>query len=332
MIRIRHGHRAIWFTACLVLATGAVAGGRPTLRGDVVAEHDALTLGDLVADAPDTLLRTPLFRSPALGRTGTIQTSRIVEAAAAAGVAVETGGRLQILVTRLSRQVGTGEIEAALRTAFEAGAGLDPRTTGIVFDGAAPQLVLPPDAKADLVAGDVTMDQRNRRFTASVWVGPASPDKPAAARVSGTIVDIVEVAVINRALARGEAVASGDVTIERKPREGVPSDALTEAGSLTGRVARRAFAAGAVLRTGDLTRPELVARGEVVTVVYNQPGLSLTMRAKANEGGAMGDTVAIANPQSKKLLQATIIGPGKVSVNLAPPGPMAAAAPSKLER
>jgi flagella basal body P-ring formation protein FlgA len=332
MTRMRYGHRAAWFAACFLIASGAAADGRPTLRGDVVAEHDALTFGDLIADAPENLTRTPLFRSPALGRTGTIQTSRILEAAAAAGVAVESGGRLQILVTRLARQVGVQEVEAAVRTALEASAGLDPRTTGIVFEGAPPNLVLSPDVKGSVVAGDLTFDQRNRRFTTSVWVGPSSADRPAAARLSGSVIDIVEVAVVNRALARGEALANGDFTIERRPRESVPSDALAEAGSLAGRVARRAFAVGAILRNGDLIKPELVARGDIVTVVYTQPGLSLTMRAKASEGGALGDTVAIANPQSKKPLQATIIGPGKVSVNLAPPGPLAAAASSKIER
>ena len=47
MNRTRYGHRAAWFAACLLLASGAAADGRPTLRGDVVAEHDALTFGDL---------------------------------------------------------------------------------------------------------------------------------------------------------------------------------------------------------------------------------------------------------------------------------------------
>jgi flagella basal body P-ring formation protein FlgA len=81
------------------------------------------------------------------------------------------------------------------------------------------------------------------------------------------------------------------------------------------------------VRNGDLARPELVTRGDVVTVVYEAPGMMLTMRAKAADAGALGDTVSITNPQSKKALQAVVIGPGKVSVSVAPPGRLAAAQP-----
>jgi flagella basal body P-ring formation protein FlgA len=122
-------------------------------------------------------------------------------------------------------------------------------------------------------------------------------------------------------------VKDSDVSVERRPREMVPPDALFDGAALAGRVARRAFAAGSLVRNGDLARPEMVTRGDVVTVVYEAPGMMLTMRAKAAEAGALGDTVSITNPQSKKALQAVVIGPGKVSVSVAPPGRLAAAQP-----
>jgi flagella basal body P-ring formation protein FlgA len=55
--------------------------------------------------------------------------------------------------------------------------------------------------------------------------------------------------------------------------------------------------------------------------------MMLTMRAKASDGGARGDTISITNPQSKKALQAVIVGPGRVSVNAAPTGRLAVAQP-----
>ena len=138
---LRRAVAASWLAlAALPPALPAAAAERATLRGDVEAEHDTLTLGDLVANAPDKLAAKPLFRSPVLGQTGTIQAGRVAEAAAALGVPVETGGRLQILVTRASRQVGTQEIETATMKALELRTGLDPRTIGVVFDGAPPRL------------------------------------------------------------------------------------------------------------------------------------------------------------------------------------------------
>ena len=47
--------------------------------------------------------------------------------------------------------------------------------------------------------------------------------------------------------------------------------------------ARRALRAGQPLRSADLMKPELVQRNETVTLVYEVPGIVLTMRGKALE-------------------------------------------------
>jgi flagella basal body P-ring formation protein FlgA len=61
-----------------------------------------------------------------------------------------------------------------------------------------------------------------------------------------------------------------------------------------------------------------------VTIVYEGPGLLLTLRGRANEGGARGETITIANPQTKKTLQGKVVAPGTVSVGPALPGRVAA--------
>jgi O-acetyl-ADP-ribose deacetylase len=73
-----------------------------------------------------------------------------------------------------------------------------------------------------------------------------------------------------------------------------------------------------------LGKPEIVTRGEIVTVVYEIPGMVLTLRGRATEAGAQGDSIGVLNIQSKKTLQATVMGPGKVSVSAPAPGPLAA--------
>jgi flagella basal body P-ring formation protein FlgA len=79
-----------------------------------------------------------------------------------------------------------------------------------------------------------------------------------------------------------------------------------------------------VLRAGDLGKPDVVSRGEIVTVVYEIPGMMLTLRGRATEAGAQGESIGILNIQSKKTLQATVAGPGKVSIAAPIPGPLAA--------
>ena len=302
------------------------AGENPVLRGDIAARSDVLTLGDLVEGLPGPAATQPVFRAPALGASGTIQAKRIVEAASALGITrIETDGRAEVRVTRAARRIGAAEIEAAVKRTLETQAGVDPRPVSFVFEGA-PSLLVAPDLKTPLTVEDFAYDRRNRRLSALVSVSPSPGERRASTRVAATVVEIVEVAVLNRALGRGEVVAGSDVTVERRSRESVPADAQTSATDLVGQVAKRPIGAGSILRAGDLARPEIIARGDIVTIVYEAPGLVLTLRGRANEAGAKGDLITVTNPQSKRILQAQVVAPGKVSVSSALPGPSASAA------
>ena len=61
-------------------------------------------------------------------------------------------------------------------------------------------------------------------------------------------------------------------------------------------------------------KPEIVARNETVTLIYQAPGITLTLRGQAQEPGALGDTVGVLNVQTKRVVQGVISGPGKVTV------------------
>src|SRR4029077_4653906 len=92
----------------------------------------------------------------------------------------------------------------------------------------------------------------------------------------------------------------------------------------TGLAAKTAWRSAQPLRTDDLVKPQIVQRNEAVTIYYEVPGIMLTVRGKAIEGGAMGDVVGVLNIQSNRTVQATVIGPGRVTIAAA--GPLIAAA------
>ncbi|KAA2234828.1 flagellar basal body P-ring formation chaperone FlgA [Salinarimonas soli] len=307
--------------AFVCLAALPVLAGTLALRPEIAARGDVVTLGDLVEGAPEALAGTPVFRAPALGESGTIQAARILEAAARHGLrAVETRGLTQVAVRRAGRRVDVAEVEAAVKAALELRHQVDARTLGVLFDGAAPPVPAVADDAA-LVAEDVTFDPRTRRFTARIAL--RGTEGRMLARVAGQAIEMAEVQVLQRGFNRGDTLQAGDVAVERRPRASVPGDALVDGNEVAGRSARRTLAAGSILRNGDLQRPEIVARGEIVTIVYEVPGLVLTLRGRANEAGAKGDVVSVTNPQSKRTLQATVVAPGKVSVQAATPGPVA---------
>jgi flagellar basal body P-ring formation protein FlgA len=193
-----------------------------------------------------------------------------------------------------------------------------------VFDGT-PALVVAPEIEVPVTVEDLVYDRRSRRVSALVSVSPNPGERRAATRVTGALVELVEVAVLNRSIGRGETVVPSDIVVERRARDGLPPDVQGDAASLVGQVAKRALVAGAIARTGDFAKPEIVAKGEIVTIVYEIPGLMLTLRGRANEAGAQGGVITVTNPQSKKVLQAQVVAPGKVSVGTPLPGPVAAA-------
>ncbi len=61
-------------------------------------------------------------------------------------------------------------------------------------------------------------------------------------------------------------------------------------------------------------KPPVVLRNETVTLIYQVPGITLTVRGKAAEGGAEGDVISVLNEQSKRTLQGVVTGPGRVIV------------------
>jgi flagella basal body P-ring formation protein FlgA len=62
-------------------------------------------------------------------------------------------------------------------------------------------------------------------------------------------------------------------------------------------------------------KPELVGRGDTVTLTFDSPGVLLSLRAKAMESGTQGDVIQVLNPHSKRTVQATVEGPGHVVVH-----------------
>lgn len=287
----------------------------PTLKPDVTVSAEIITLGDLIAGLRPQDAAVAAFRAPALGETGTIQSNRIVATAEANGVPpVATRGLAQVVVTRAARNITSSDIENAVKQALSERHNVDGRALSLVFDGGAPKLVAEPGLTGELVAQDINYDPRARRVSATVLLPGSAAMRLKPARVSGQLIETVEVIVPLKTVARGELLTDQDVTIERRPRDGQTGDLVNEVAAAVGKMAKRQLAAGQPLRNSDIQRQEVIARGDLVTMVYEGPGVTLTLRGKATEAGAPGDTIAILNPTSKRVVQGVVTGPGRVSV------------------
>ncbi|HEY9236073.1 MAG TPA: flagellar basal body P-ring formation chaperone FlgA, partial [Phenylobacterium sp.] len=64
----------------------------------------------------------------------------------------------------------------------------------------------------------------------------------------------------------------------------------------------------------DVAAPQVIKAGEQITVVYEDGGISLSLQGKAMASASVGESFAVQNIASKKIIQAVASGPGQAVV------------------
>ena len=285
---------------------------RPALRADAIVTDDVVRIGDLIDNA-GIIANIPIFQSPDPGTTGRVPAAKVIAAVEAhALIGLSANGIREVRVTRPGRQLAARDMETQIAAALASRYALGGETDIEVRFDTVPQAIA-IDAEAD---GRLNVEQlsylpRSGRFEAVVAIGGG---RQRVLRLTGTARATAEVVTLARALSRGAIVRESDITIERQPRSQVTPDMLVKANDAVGRALRNPVGPGRPLRASDLTQPQLVARNEVVTIVYEVPGITLTARGKANESGAEGEVIEVLNAQSKRAVHGVVAGPGRVVV------------------
>lgn len=287
----------------------------PVLKESATVTGKFVRLGDLVEN-PGKAARAPLFRAPELGETGTIQVYRVIEAARAHGLSVfDTRGISEVLVTRASKIIPLDDLERAVAAAAARQSGFgDAKDISVEFDSGVRPLAVEPAAGANPRITKLNYDPRSGRFSAAIDVAGGSSTRHKPVRISGHLYETAEVVTLARPLSRGDIVRRNDILIERRPRSEIASDTIRQSSGIVGMAARRDLRPGRTVRSAELMKPELVGRNDPVTLVFESPGVVVSVRAKAVEGGSEGDVIQVLNPQSKRVVQGVVEGRGRVVV------------------
>jgi len=87
---------------------------------------------------------------------------------------------------------------------------------------------------------------------------------------------------------------------------------VTAAGDHSANPAGQAAISGPAPRA--TAAPVVVKRNEIVRVDWRLNGIRLSMSGPAQKDGAVGDLIQIRNPQSKKIIEAVVTGPGTAAI------------------
>ena len=219
--------------------------------------------------------------------------------------------RVRAVVTRISQVIGRDEIKGALRDALvDEGIGPD---ADIEFSNRLMKLHVPGDSLVGVAVDDIDFDPRSRRFSAVISAPAGSPDARQF-QIRGRIYKTVEVPVLVRRVLAGDSIKASDLKwIKIRARRMQPNTVIAEA-DIVGMTPRRGLRPGYPVLLSSIHRPIIVAKGSLVTMFLQAPKMILTAQGKALDNGSDGDVIRISNTQSKKVVEAEIIGHGKVAV------------------
>ena len=197
-------------------------------------------------------------------------------------------------------------------------------TLGELFEGAgaAANVVVAQRAGASVVldAGQVQVAARRaglnwanaeglRRII--VREGGSAPVTSANAATATRAGATVEALTLTRSLSAGDIIQPEDLMWTAVQAHVAPAGAPQDAAEIIGLAARRPLRAGQTIMARDVAAPQVIARNDMVEVLYQDQGIELTITGRAQRQAALGEPVSILNLQSNRTIEAVAIGPGR---------------------
>ncbi len=288
----------------------------PSLKASATVMGEIVRIGDLVENA-GAVADVPIFRAPDLGQTGSVPVASVLEAVREHHIiGLDSRGLSAVAVTRAARAITAKDVEARILLALAGKYGLpDSSNLAVVFDNDVRTFEVEAAATNELAVARLSYEPRTTRFDVAFELPGSAVARRLPLRFTGSLTETFEAVVPTHEIAQGQVIKVSDLAVERRPKASSTPTTLTTVEQAQGLSTKHALRAGQVIRQADVAKPELVGRGETVTIVFQVPGILLTILGKAVEPGALGDVISVVNVQSKHTLQATVIGPGRVSVN-----------------
>ncbi|MEO6708638.1 MAG: flagellar basal body P-ring formation chaperone FlgA [Planctomycetota bacterium] len=291
------------------------AGLTITLPAETKVMGTELSLGAVATIECDDPLVAARVQALSLGYAPAPGFSRVLEAGvllrqvrqAAPGIEVKLAGAGTCRVFPETELVSGEAIESAARAALAAHLGkrdLGDCTMELVSAVASIEVprgkqacsleVAPQPAKPSagpaLVAVRVVVDGQTYRTAYTSWKVQAWREQP----------------VLVRAVRAGETIDASMVELRRAPIDAALVSNTLDSVQVLGTAAAHELPAGKTLLTGDLVRPTIVKKGDILILVINSGAVRVRTPVTAEQAGALGDRIKVVVQQSGRELNAVV--------------------------
>ena len=166
--------------------------------------------------------------------------------------------------------------------------------------------------RADLSVREARPDPSARlgqpiRFTLITGAGPGIP-------VTADIDVVVTHTIATTGIARGHAVEAASIKEIKGVLTNVPIGRVLSRADAIGARTLRPVAPGTVLTPVHLALRRVIEAGDKVTVTALLGTVEVSATFVAVDGGAIGDTIRVRNPDSRKYIRGRIVSAGAVEV------------------
>lgn len=133
--------------------------------------------------------------------------------------------------------------------------------------------------------------------------------------ISAVIKVYLEVPVLTQPVQRGEIITRQHLAFEKRDISRLGDDIVTQVEQVESKQAIRSMPVGAILVPRNFIEPTIIKKRDKIIISAIHSAFSVRMNGLAMMDGAKGQVIRIKNQNSGRIINATVVEPGLVSVN-----------------
>jgi flagella basal body P-ring formation protein FlgA len=115
-----------------------------------------------------------------------------------------------------------------------------------------------------------------------------------------------EVPVTTKNLRSGWVITEADVIPVKTPFSRLKGGYVTSIGDIVGMQLKRSLSTGVLIKHQDVIKPQVISKGDNVSIVYSKSNIKLRTKGVAMQSGALGDNIKIKNESTGTVVHGTV--------------------------